>query len=97
MLFLSILKFWGDTRWDTLNSGGYINDNLNITVNLIDSTQNYQIRRGGGDFYYTSTSTIEYIKYEVFIINANGSLFGIYEIDVYIEYDNIIMKYFISP
>lgn len=73
-----------------------INDNFNVSINLSNSTQNYQVRGNGGDFYYTSTGTMEYIKYEVFITDSNGSLLGIYEIDVHIEYDSIMMKYFLS-
>jgi len=66
-----------------------LEDIIDVTVRLDNPKQRCEVSRAGGELEYNENGYTEYYLYEVFIINQDGSLEGIFEIDMSAEYDNV--------
>lgn len=65
-----------------------LEDIIDVIVKLDNPEQWCEVRRAGGDIEYNESGYTEYYLYEVFVVNKDGSLEGIFEIDMSAEYNN---------
>ena len=65
-----------------------LEDIIDVIVKLDNPEQWCEVRRAGGNIEYNGNGYTEYYVYEVFVVNSDRTLEGIFEIDMLAEYDS---------
>ena len=88
---------FGEVAFTSLHKPDSQSGNITVNVILTNPSQSYHVRRSGGNVEYSASGYTEYYLYEIFVINGDGSLFGIFELDVTLEYNNLASTVTLLP